>query len=264
MSRLTAEADSLLSGCKVFSAFSQEKDKIILECRRKEQDIFLEISVNPHMPYVITREKFTRAKKNVLSLFEDLFPSTLLNISIASSDRLIKITLQCSELYLMIRGSRTNLFALKEEAVRSFKKSDPAAAKVLQKEFRNTDFNSIRTSFLPEDNYLSHKEILNKYPFIGKELLTEAKLRDETDVAASLASAISDLLNNKPAVYSSGGEIKIAVEGFILFKGWNIETFDSITGAVYHYIAKKHSTENFESRKKSLLSKFSVECFLAI
>jgi predicted ribosome quality control (RQC) complex YloA/Tae2 family protein len=255
LNRLVIELGSILPGSRILSAFSQEKDKLILECRKGEDEYYLELSVNQHFPYLSLKDRFSRGKKNVADLFTEFFPSEVMRISIAKYDRTIRLLLNSSELFFYIRGNKTNVIAVAGDQLSSFKKADDTEMTSFIDSFRKQEFISGYAGFnLNEEN-----NILKKYPFLGKEIAAEANLRKPEDISSAVVSIINDIKNNKPVVYSGEDEIRLAVENFRLFRSYKAEIFDNLLSAVNYYISRKYSSEFFLKRKKSLLAGIESE-----
>ncbi|MDP2365199.1 MAG: hypothetical protein Q8M94_15710, partial [Ignavibacteria bacterium] len=86
LNRLTLELRSLLTGKKILSIFSQVKDRLIIHLFNDE-DIFLEISVNHSEPFINVRNRFSRARKNTITFFDELLEATINDVLIACDDR---------------------------------------------------------------------------------------------------------------------------------------------------------------------------------
>ena len=123
LNRLTIELKSLLSGTKILSIFSQEKDRLIIHLF-KDEDIYLEFSVNHSEPYINVRNKFSRARKNTITFFDELLDATINNILIACDDRIIRIVTDNGDLFFTIRGKYTNLYMKFNNNIQSFKNED--------------------------------------------------------------------------------------------------------------------------------------------
>ena len=124
LNRFIVEINAILNNSILLSAFSQEKDKLILEIKNGGGIIFLEISVNPGFPYINFRDSYYRAKKNTVDFFEEFLPSKLLYMEIAAEDRTLKMQLELNSIYIAIRGKYTNIhFHSNNNNLSSFKSS---------------------------------------------------------------------------------------------------------------------------------------------
>jgi predicted ribosome quality control (RQC) complex YloA/Tae2 family protein len=252
LNRLASELDVLLSGFRILSSFSQEKDKMIIEGIKKEERIYIEISVSPQFPFISVKEKFSRGKKNVADLFTGFLPVTVNRVSIANDDRIIRIDSDEGEIYFFIRGNKTNVIMSRGSEYRSFKKAEDEEVISFLNEFRKKEYVGKIDFNIPAETDLSEKEFLKKYPFIGKEILNETISRDTGDIKEALSSVIEDISNNNPVIYTGEDKVKLAVEGFISFRGYQSEKFDNLFSAVNYYISRKHSAEYLSRKKRSL------------
>ena len=102
LNRLTLELKSLLPGKKILNIFSQEKDRLIIHLF-KDEDVFLELSVNHSEPFINVRNKFSRARKNTITFFDELLGAVIDNVLIACDDRIIRIVTDKGDLFFAIR-----------------------------------------------------------------------------------------------------------------------------------------------------------------
>jgi hypothetical protein len=122
LNRFVLEANLVLQDSVFYSVFTQEKDKLIIQCRNSKIEKFIEISVEPGSPYITLKNDFHRAKKNTINFFDEYLPSKLLTILISNSDRVIKFILDSGEIFLTIRGKYSNIiFISKDGKVEYFK-----------------------------------------------------------------------------------------------------------------------------------------------
>jgi predicted ribosome quality control (RQC) complex YloA/Tae2 family protein len=260
LNRLIIELNGILKGFRVLSAWSQEKDKLILECRKKDEELFLEISVNPLLPYITLRNRFAKAKKNTMNFYQEYLPAEILEISISEFDRIVKVSFSASALYFYIRGNKTNIIAAANESFDSFKKLNDTEAGKLIKEFSAGTFVTSFTEFSPEtDVNLTGKEIHKKYPFLGKDILSEAELRNPDEPLSAVSSVIRDIELNPPVLFSKETDVKLAFDGFHLFKNWDSISFKDLYEAVNNYVIKVSSGDYFYKRKSSLISSVEKE-----
>lgn len=176
LNRLIIDLHPLIAGKKLSEIFTQEKDKVVIAFAGEE--LFLEISVNPGFPYLLLKDDFRKAKKNVLSLFEEFSNSMIENIEIAEDDRIIKISLDSGIIYFTIRGKYTNLIFLDNDLDKSsFKKIDIPTLEQLADEISGKKYLSRfnLSLFSDEDETLAIQELRKKYPVIGSEIQNEVK-----------------------------------------------------------------------------------------
>ena len=93
LNKFIVEVNNELHGYSLTNAFSQDKDKLILAFSLGEVRKYLEISVNPGNPFIILRNKYSRAKKNSVGFFEEYLPMRITSVGIAQYDRVIRFNL---------------------------------------------------------------------------------------------------------------------------------------------------------------------------
>ncbi len=114
LNRFIIEAGKILAGSKLISIFSQEKDMLIIEFLKNKSKYYIEISVNPGFPFINLKENYNRAKKNTIDFFEEITGAKFQSISIADSDRILRISTNKGYLYFLIRGKFTNVCFIEE------------------------------------------------------------------------------------------------------------------------------------------------------
>ncbi|HAC24470.1 MAG TPA: hypothetical protein DCE81_06100, partial [Cytophagales bacterium] len=69
---LAMELNETLPGCRLVSAFSQNKDELILEFNDGRKSTFMKASLAPELTCLSFPESFARARKNSVDLFSPL------------------------------------------------------------------------------------------------------------------------------------------------------------------------------------------------
>jgi predicted ribosome quality control (RQC) complex YloA/Tae2 family protein len=258
LNRLAIELNSLISGKKILNIFSQEKDRLILQLF-KDADIFLEISVNHSEPYINVRNKFSRAKKNTITFFDELLNATIISVLLASDDRIIKIVTENGELLFAIRGKYTNLFYTHGTSIRSFKHEDKEILSAFLVEFSEKEF--INVFNLPDLELFAGKDINDirtNLRFIGREIENEVNARkfDNENDADVLLSVLNDIASDKPAVFVDeiSNEVHIGFSSLKIFSGFKKETFESIVIAFNNYLIRKYQLEEKHNKLKKINS----------
>jgi predicted ribosome quality control (RQC) complex YloA/Tae2 family protein len=255
LNRFILEAKEILNGYKITSAFTQEKDILIITLRKGAEEYFLAVSVNPGLPYLSLKEEFHRAKKNVVTFFEDKLPSNLVNFSIAEDDRIIKIDAEDFSLYFTIRGKFTNIYLINDDEIISFKKTEDDVKNNFIEEVSGKKFLSHFNIPLfeidaEEDFYIQLKE---KYPFVGKEIISEHKSRSEEEEKLTLLNTIINEINNEPpAIFidEAEGNLNLAVSSFHIFPDREVKLFSALIEAYNFFISKYFSLSRSVSKRK--------------
>jgi len=254
LKRFLAEASNDLEGLNAVSVFSQEKDKVIFEFSSGNFEAgnkFLEISANPGSPYLTLKKNYTRAKKNTIGFFTEYFPSKLISLEIAGSDRVTRFNFESAQVYFMVRGKFTNAVLIADSKnIIPFKKTESASLNSFFDEINKISFmepykeNHFNFDLISNENFIP--EIKKRYPVFGNEILSEVKLRNgdssKGEFISELMKIISEIRTGKPAVfvYKELNEIKLAVDSFGLFSEWEVNRFDNMKDAINFYISRKH------------------------
>ena len=255
--RFISEANNELLGFNLTDAFSQDKDKLILSFRSGESEKFIELCVNPGDPYIMLRDKFSRAKKNSISFFEKFLPAKINSFEIALYDRVIKLSLNTGSLYFMIRGKYTNVVLISADSqIYPFKKFVEPEENDLINEIKTLQFSDKYSS----PSFVTDKEdtpesIRKNYSFIGKEITNELKFRLENSAKApleELIEIIKEIEHSKPAVYLSDiyGIFLPAFDSFRSIPFTEKKVFETTSEALQYYFRKRYYLEDFTDIKK--------------
>ena len=256
LNRLTIELNTILTGRKIVSIFSQEKDRLIIELDGSE-GLFLEVSVNHSEPFINIRNRFSRAKKNTIEFFSLLINKTIQQVLIASDDRIIKIVTNGGDLFFAIRGKYTNLF-FKLETLTSFKNEIEENlidfAEEFESKFYHHSFNAVADDLI---DGLGIDEIRKKYQFIGREIEYEVKVRrtDNESDSEILLNVLQDIFTESPAVYlnEQNAEVQIGFDSFKIFSKMEKHLFDSVTDAFNNFLIKKYQYEEKNKKLKKVI-----------
>ncbi len=258
LNRYVIELRQKLINHKVKEIFSQEKDKLIFHLYG-DKEIYLEISVNPGDPFINVKDKFNRARKNTVNFFPQLIGSVIKNVLIASDDRIVLISTNQGEIYFAIRGQFTNIFFISDKIIEPFKKEEAEQLNKFLEEFSEKkylcSFNSINEEELRGKTL---EEIRKEFPFIGKDIVNEVKLRldnnEETD--KSLYEVLNVIEHEKPVLYTdlTSGNIQIGFDKLKIFAGMEKEYFNDLITAFNSYLSKKYYVNSQLSKQKIIQS----------
>lgn len=248
----------MIKNNRIVSCYSQEKDKIILSLKDNSEK-YLEFNVNPGMPFINLREKYSRAKKNTVDFFSGLINAKIINVLISSNDRVILLSTDKGNLYFAIRGKFTNVFYITGNKVFSFKKEDEAYLEKIKSEFESS-------VFFDEFNHLDLYDIRDKsiedirktYPIVGKEIATEVvSKKSNLPDAEVLMDVLKSFEKGDPVIYENEntGEIKIGFSGLSLFNDFNKTFCSDLLSAFNIYLSKIYHKDEF-NRKYKLVSSF--------
>lgn len=109
--KLAVELDTLLSGAELLTCFSQEKDEVVLGF---SINMYLKCILKPDFSAVTVVDDFNRARKNSVSLWEELYKNKVQKICVFENERALKIALeQGYTLVIKLFGNRPNLLVYK-------------------------------------------------------------------------------------------------------------------------------------------------------
>src|SRR5690606_12420766 len=93
--RALAEAwKPLLAGCIVGDAFSQVRDEVTLALAHPAGEHMLRIATQPPFLYVFRSEGFSKARRNVATVFEEAFRRRVTGVRCAHRDRVLFLDLE--------------------------------------------------------------------------------------------------------------------------------------------------------------------------
>ncbi len=262
LNRLIVEINSILNNSILLSAFSQEKDKLVLEIKNDGGIIFLEISVNPGFPYINFKDSYHRAKKNTVDFFEEFLPLKLLYLEIAAEDRILKIKSESNSIYFAIRGKYTNVhFHSNNNNFSSFKAPPNDFDRYeFIKEMESVIFiNKLNTlQFQLTDIYDTWKELKTKYPIVGNDIISEVKSRiyreNKEEIAEQLSKVVNEIFYEKPTLFVDWKSLQVylGISSFNIFPYSEKIFFEDLINALNSFISKKLYFEHFSGKKKKI------------
>ena len=261
LNRLIVELNNELDGFSVNDIFSQEKDKLVFRFTNRIEEKYIEICVNPGFPYIILKRNFNRAKKNSIDFFRENLPSKILCFEMAEADRTIRLKLETGFLYFTIRGKYTNVTYQIKNHLEHFKNPPEDFNKdnfiAEQESIKFTKEYNIPEFRIPGD-YDVWKELKIKYPYIGKEILSEVKSRINEENKDQIISVITQIIKNifyeKPAVFLDQKNLQahLGTNSFNIFTFTEKIVFEDIISACNFLFNKKFSYEQLNKKKKKI------------
>jgi len=256
LNRFVIEANQIISDFKVKNIFSQEKDKLIIECEKDDTTKFIELYVNPGQPHINIRTNYTRAKKNSVDFFNTVYKQRINSFAIANDDRIIKLILDDALLYFTVRGKFTNVIAYySDKNYEAFKKTDDEVLTELMNEFQLKNY--INSFNFPDLSKISDSDffsgIKNIFPVISNNIIKELKRRvseKENNKSFVLNQIIKEIFDADISVCINErtGEIHIEPDTFDIFECTKVKSFQSLIDAQSYFLSKK----KYLSEKKRL------------
>lgn len=249
--RCVDELNEKLKNKKIFSAFTQEKEKLYLHIPQPDYpDYHLIFSTDSKFSIIYQKEIHHKAKKNVTEFFSEHLPDKILEFSIAHNDRIIKIAMQDSDLYFMIRGALTNIFLVdKQGTVQTFKKSKKLGnAEEIKNELISRNYINAIANYILDLGNIDAEQIDKQIPSISKDILIEFELRKYS--LPELPVLINEILISPISVFYSN-ELREALFMPQTFKQIKMpsaaKSFDNYLSAASYFTAVLHKTSDYGS-----------------
>lgn len=261
LNRLAIELDHKLRGFNIVRAFSFEKEKLVLILTKGSEELSLELSVNPGLPYINLRDKSTIPKRNLVDFFTTSLPVQIKNVKISDRDRIVKLLCDKTSIYFTIRGKHTNIFLIADEVIESFKKADEKIKNDFKDEISETNFITDFNKIEVESTSVDAANLRKQYPFIGKEIINEVKLRDKENSEKISAKVLTDVINNvrdeKPVVFidEDTKEVNLGVESSKIFCFTKKEVFSDLIKAIDFFLIRKFTLDAV-SKKGKIIEKY--------
>lgn len=268
---MAAELEHGFAGLSVKEIFTQHRNELIISFI--ETPAVIIIGCEPSNNYIYARKTFARARRNSVTFFNDIYKSTLVNISIHSFDRQIRFHfINKDELFVQLFGSKANVFMIDSSGniKESFLKK-PETKFIANETSSQHQYIITPKDFLSTYHDFSLSMALKRiFPLFGSVLLREALNRtgingvilvahlDENAVVKLLKTAlnlIEDLRSSpSPRVYYEGD----STVGFSIIPLQHLNKFqflkyDSLSEAIQTYEAKRFHEILFLREKGELL-----------
>jgi predicted ribosome quality control (RQC) complex YloA/Tae2 family protein len=260
LNRLIVEFNNELKGFTVNQIFSQEKDKLFLNCINGKDERYIEISVNPGFPFINLRSHFNRAKKNTIDFFSDVLPDKIVSFEIADNDRIIRIKLEHSSLYFAVRGKFTNVHLIdSSENINSFKKEENDILENFVIEISKINF--VSHFNIPDFKKISYETNFEKtkhdYPILGKEIILETKARcndDSSEIVDTIRNILNEIRISKVAIFDDQNQRKLhlAFQNFISIPFTNKQYYNTAVEALNAYLSQLFYLEETEIKRKTI------------
>lgn len=256
LNRLAVELNQKLKEYQIERAFSFEKEKLVLILTKDNEGLSLELSVNSGLPYIRLIKKSFIPRKNLVDFFTASLPAKIENVGISDKDRIVRFLFNKGAIYFTIRGKYTNIFLITDDIIESFKKADEIIKNNFREEITQTNFISNFNDIKIKNTHVEPVQLRKKYPFIGKEIVNEAKLRDKTNserISSSiLTDVINEIRNRKPAVFidEDSKEVNLGVESLKIFSFTKKEMFADLSDAIDFFLIKKFTFGTISAKRK--------------
>jgi predicted ribosome quality control (RQC) complex YloA/Tae2 family protein len=261
--------DENISGYFIDEIFTQEKNKLFINLinDEKRDAKILEYSIEKGNIYLVLKENFSKAKKNYVNLFQEVYGEKIIGVSLYNDDRAVNFKLTDeNEMIFTFFSNKANCFLTdKSVIINSFKDKDEYFNKniseVIPLKEKITPEN---TSDLTLEKYLKlnyrtygdlfFKEILLREKLNGKEIINEEKIKD---IEKGFRQLNEELIHPVYLLYSKGNEFIISLIKFNQFRDYELKEFGNINSLISEYLKLKFRFEKIISIKQNKLDEIN-------
>ena len=235
--------DFKLKGAEFQEAFTQEKGKLAMAFSRGTSEQFLEFSIVKKAEYIILRDSYGKAKKNVAQLFPELAGAKVEKIELLNDDRVIVVHTDGDYeiLFSFIRSLYNCIIVKDGVVVNAFKNRNELLQKGIEEVFPLRYSSSEAKDLITVKDYVKAKfaEFGNLYQ---KEALHRAGL-DGDDAVEGNESILDEEFNamrkmfdkSEYLFYNSEDDIKTSLIELQHLKGYEKKEFKDINDLIeYH------------------------------
>lgn len=264
---LVEEWGSRIPGLHLVDAFSQEKGELTLAFASASTEIMVRLSVRAPMPYVFRVDGYSRARRNVATLFEAALDQPVTGLHIADRDRMIYFDLANGmRLQIMLFGPRANVFLVRPDGTvhEAFQNSEahegepppePRAAAVV------SDLATFNDRWRSSRKSLEHA-LSSAFPLFDRAVAREAVLRAglSPDASPGISDEDAKLLyqsakkievelhDPRPAIYWEGKDpIQFSLIPLSYLPDAREERFETVDEAAALYVKSALGQKQFES-----------------
>ena len=263
---LVEEWRSRLQGLHLIDAFSQEKGELTLAFADASSEMMVRLSVKAPMPYVFRVDGYSRARRNVATLFGSALEQAVTAVRIADRDRMIYIDLADGTLLqIMLFGPRANTFLVDGDGIvrEAFQNSDAHRGKPAP-ESRSapvvSDFETFLDRWRTNRKSMEHA-LSSAFPLFDRAIAREAVLRSGLDPDApsdlpdddarslfrSARQIEEELQSPRPAIYWEGRDpVQFSLILLSFLEHAREERFDTVDEAAATYVKSALGQKHFE------------------
>lgn len=238
--KLSEELNQLLTGQELLTCFSQEKDEVVLGFSNEH---YIKCILKSDFSALQILYDFSRARKNSVSLWQELYGLKVKEISVFKNERAIRIELE-NNVVLVIKlfGNRPNLLVYKSEVFSAMFNNKLLTDKNLSLPDFNRELEVSKEDFAAEN----YKKMFFTF---GKDVF--ARLEKSDTAWEDIQDMIAYLETPKYYVTEKEGLPKVS-----LFEG---EEFPNTISALNAFVIKNQKVNGTERLKFELKKKLSKE-----
>ncbi|MBI5401936.1 MAG: DUF814 domain-containing protein [Ignavibacteriae bacterium] len=263
---LLKEVSSLLqkeiNGYLIKDIFTQEKDKLVFHLSNNFSDKFLEFSCSDKLPFLIFKEDYKKAKRNVLSLMPGLYELKITGIYIFNNDRIVQFSLTGGiDLYFVFFRLKNNLLVVTDgKIIDTFRNKKELIGRTLN-EFVARKEEHIRKKYGNIKEYFrSECRTFGDLPM--KEFLFLKNLKGTEECSSEIKISLDKYINEyekkllKPdyILYSDGKNLYTALARFEHLSDCEAKVYNNINDMIQAYLKMFYSIHSGEDLRKSVIN----------
>lgn len=253
-----------LVGTHLIDAFSQEADELTLAFASPDSEQMLRVGTRPPLQFIFRSDGYSKARRNVATLFERAFDRSVQSVCIAERDRMLFFSLEGPlEVRIPLFGSRANVLLVKDgRVVEAFRKNADLAGR---------DAPQPRAAPSPEtsDAFAGRwrserasvaQAVSSACPIFDRSLGNEVAMRAGIDPNAdadvdrrrldalfeATAAVRNELLHPSPHIYWDGDAPRLfSLIALRHVEGLRPEPFDTVDAAVRVFVRRSLARRRF-------------------
>ena len=257
-----------LTGLEVSEIFSQEKDKMCIAAGTGDGSKTIktiktiEYSCQRRSPYIVLRENYSKARRNSVNIFKDVYDLIINDVSLSDSDRKILITLTDGySILFTFFSNKSNCFLLRNDIIVSaFKDSEIFSGKEVSETAPEKN-----SGIQPAPSDIS-RYLKSRYQKSGRLYITEALFRSglsssspaEPESISSADTAMNSLINEITSpmyiLYQKDEDFIISLAKLSHLKEYTAKEFENINELILAYLRLSSSSVKFHDAKNNRLS----------
>jgi predicted ribosome quality control (RQC) complex YloA/Tae2 family protein len=181
-----------ISGFTIKEIFTQEKDKLVIILSDTQSSLikFIEFSTEDKNPYLLLKNEYGKAKKNVLNLLAGLYEQEIADVNIFNDDRIIKLTLtnDLSVFFIFFKSKYNLLVVADGKIIDSFKNKKEVIGAFINDYLKRKEAKSKKSISMVKEYFRS------KYRHYGdsifKEVLFLMNIKGDEKISEELSKYI--------------------------------------------------------------------------
>ncbi len=260
------------SGNQISDAYSQEKNKLIIELNLNDSGSHmktaLEYSVERGSNYLIFKENFSRAKRNSAGLFEEIIGKEITEVKLYNNDRAVCMKLpDDAEIIFTFFSNKANCFIIRKNVIEnSFKDSPEYSGKNMEEilkpggQTETQGLVNIPVSRYLKLNFRIFGDLYCREVLFRQKLSEEEIMNDEAII--KLSRGFSEIEKNLESpeyiLYTSSENITFSLTELFHLKDYTCRKFSDINKLITEYLKLRFRDDKiseYRSLKEKQLSR---------